>query len=64
MTISPFAPSHFPKLPPIRGFEMATAKAGVKYTNRVDLWGLRAVAGTQVEAVFTKNLCPGAPVDW
>ena len=64
MTISLFAPKRFPNLPPIAGFEMATAKAGVKYANRVDLWGLRAVAGTQVAAVFTKNQCPGAPVDW
>ncbi len=64
MTISPFAPACFPSLPPIDGFEIATAKAGVKYENRVDLWVLRAVPGTQVAGVFTKNLCPGAPVEW
>jgi len=63
-SISPFAPKTFPSLPPIAGFKMATAKAGVKYKNRTDLWVLRADAGTQVAGVFTQNLCPGAPVDW
>ena len=63
-SISPFAPKTFPSLPPIAGFTMATAKAGVKYKNRTDLWVLRADSGTQVAGVFTKNLCPGAPVDW
>lgn len=61
---SPFAPERFPTLPPLAGFEMATAEAGVKYKGRTDLWVLRAQAGTQVAAVFTQNLCPGAPVDW
>ena len=62
--ISPFAPATFPNLPPLAGFEMATAEAGVKYQGRTDLWVLRAQAGTQVAGVFTQNLCPGAPVDW
>ena len=62
--ISPFAPAAFPNLPPLAGFEMATAEAGVKYQGRTDLWVLRAKAGTQVAGVFTQNLCPGAPVDW
>ena len=63
-TISPFAPKSFPQLPPIAGFDMATAEAGVKYQGRTDLWVLRAQAGTRVAGVFTQNLCPGAPVDW
>lgn len=62
--ITPFAPNAFPELPPIEGFEMATAEAGVKYSGRTDLWVLKAQAGTQVAGVFTQNLCPGAPVDW
>ena len=61
---SPFAPERFPDLPPINGFTMATAEAGVRYKGRTDLWVLRAEAGTQIAGVFTKNLCPGAPVDW
>ena len=62
--LSPFAPDNFPVLPPIDGFDMATAEAGVKYKGRTDLWVLRAQAGSQVAGVFTQNLCPGAPVDW
>ena len=64
MKISPFAPAHFPSLPPLAGFEMATAEAGVKYQGRTDLWVLRGQPGTQIAGVFTKNACPGAPVDW
>jgi len=62
--ISPFAPEKFPELPPLAGFTMATAEAGVKYRGRTDLWVLRGQAGTQVAGVFTQNKCPGAPVDW
>lgn len=61
---SPFAPKSFPVLPPIAGFEMATAEAGVKYEGRTDLWVLRGQPGTQVAGVFTQNLCPGAAIDW
>ena len=43
---------------------MATAEAGVKYLGRTDLWLLHAQAGTNVAGVFTKNLCPGAAIDW
>ena len=64
MKTSPFAPEQFPKLPPLAGFEMATAEAGVKYKGRTDLWVLRGQAGTQIAGVFTKNACPGAPIDW
>lgn len=63
-TISPFAPAEFPLLPPLRGFTMATAEAGVKYQARTDLWVLVCDPGTQVAGVFTQNRCPGAPVDW
>ena len=64
LKISPFAPKSFPNLPPLAGFEMATAEAGVKYKGRTDLWVLRAQPGTQIAGVFTQNRCPGAPVDW
>lgn len=64
MKPSPFAPERFPDLPPIAGFDMAVAQAGIKYQGRTDLWLLRGVPGTQVAGVFTKNKCPGAPVDW
>ena len=61
---SPFAPNKFPVLPPIAGFEMAVAEAGIRYRGRTDLWVMRGVAGTEVAGVFTKNKAPGAPVDW
>lgn len=61
---SPFAPESFPMLPPIKGFEMGTAEAGVKYQGRTDLWVMVCHPGTQIAGVFTKNLCPGAPVEW
>ncbi|WP_371396162.1 bifunctional glutamate N-acetyltransferase/amino-acid acetyltransferase ArgJ [Fretibacter rubidus] len=61
---SPFAPLHFPDMPKIDGFTMATAEAGVRYKGRTDLWVMVGQAGTQVAGVFTQNLCPGAPVDW
>lgn len=64
MSVSPFAPERFPDLPPLAGFTMATAEAGVKYQGRTDLWVLVGQAGTQVAGVFTQNACPGAPVDW
>lgn len=61
---SPFAPEAFPSLPPLKGFKMATAEAGVRYKGRTDLWVLQADAGTHIAGVFTKNVCPGAPIDW
>jgi len=62
--ISPFAPDSFPDLPPLAGFEMATAEAGIRYKGRTDLWVMKAQVGTNIAGVFTKNLCPGAPIDW
>ncbi|MGJ8562707.1 MAG: bifunctional glutamate N-acetyltransferase/amino-acid acetyltransferase ArgJ [Alphaproteobacteria bacterium] len=64
MKTSPFAPGQFPVLPPLAGFDMAVAEAGIRYKGRTDLWILRGQAGTQVAGVFTKNRAPGAPVDW
>ena len=64
MKLSPFAPERFPELPPVDGFAMATAEAGVKYRGRTDLWVMRAQPGTSVAGVYTRNRCPGAPVDW
>lgn len=61
---SPFAPKAFPRLPAIAGFDMAVAEAGIRYHARTDLWVLRGMPGTAVAGVFTKNKCPGAPVDW
>ena len=43
---------------------MATAEAGIKYKGRTDVWVMRTEPNSAVAGVFTKNLCPGAPVDW
>lgn len=64
MKPSPFTPNAFPKLPRIKGFQMAVAQAGIKYAGRTDVWVLIGQAGTEIAGVFTKNKCPGAPVDW
>lgn len=62
--ISPLAPKRFPDMPPVAGFDMAVAEAGVRYKGRTDLWVLRGQAGTTVAGVYTKNSMPGAPVSW
>lgn len=61
---SPLAPYSFPKMPPIAGFDMAVAQAGVRYKGRTDLWVLRGQKGTTAAGVFTKNAMPGAPIVW
>ncbi len=61
---SRLAPETFPSLPPIAGFDMAVAEAGVRYTGRTDLWVLRGQAGTALAGVYTKNNMPGAPIVW
>ena len=61
--VSPLAVA-FPPLPPIAGVELAAAAAGIRYKGRTDLVMARFAAGTTVAGVFTRNLCPGAPVDW
>jgi len=61
---SPLAPKAFPNLPPIAGFDMAVAEAGVRYQGRTDLWVLRGQIGTSAAGVFTKNNMPGAPIVW
>ena len=61
---SPLAPKNFPTMPPVAGFDMAVAEAGVRYEGRTDLWVLRGQAGTTLAGVYTKNNMPGAPIVW
>lgn len=61
---SPLAPESMPKMVPIAGVEIATAESGTRYKNRPDLLLMRFKPGTQVAGVFTRSLCPSAPVDW
>ena len=62
--VSPLAPEAFPRLSPVAGVRLATYAAGLRYQSRADLMLAEMVAGTQVAGVFTKSLCPSAPVDW
>ncbi|WP_018183440.1 bifunctional glutamate N-acetyltransferase/amino-acid acetyltransferase ArgJ [Kaistia granuli] len=61
--VSPLAVP-FPDMPPIEGVRFATAEAGIKYRNRLDVFLALFAAGTTVAGVFTKSKCPSAPVDW
>ena len=60
---SPLAPSR-PPLPVLAGVEAAVAQAGIRYAGRDDLLLMVFAPGTTVAGVFTRNRCPGAPVDW
>jgi len=53
-----------PGLPPIAGVRLGAAMAGIRYPDRTDLVMAEFARGTTVAGVFTRNRCPGAPVDW
>ncbi len=59
--ISPLA-LPLPELEPIAGVRLAAAAAGIRYQGRPDVLMAEFRAGTTVAGVFTRNLCPGAPV--
>jgi len=61
--ISPLA-LELPELPPLDGVRFATAQAGIRYKGRTDVLLAALAEGTAVAGVFTKNLCPGAPVSY
>ena len=61
---SPLAPTGQPDLPPIEGVEIAVAETGLKYKGRPDLLMMKFRPGTRVAGMFTRSLCPSAPVDW
>ena len=64
MSLSPLAPNSFPELPPIAGVELGTAAAGIRKKERTDLLVAKFSPGTSVAGVFTRTLCPAAPVEW
>lgn len=64
MTRSPLAPASFPTLPAVAGVELATLAAGLRYQKRADLMLASFPNGATTAGVFTKSLCPSAPVDW
>ncbi len=62
-TVSPLSVA-LPALPPMEGVRLGAAQAGIRYQNRTDLVMIELAPGTKVAGVFTRNKCPGAPVDW
>ncbi|MBL6454984.1 bifunctional glutamate N-acetyltransferase/amino-acid acetyltransferase ArgJ [Belnapia sp. T6] len=63
LPVSPLA-QPMPELPPIAGVTLGVIEAGIRYKGRADLTMLEFAPGTTVAGVFTRNKCPGAPVDW
>ena len=53
-----------PEMPPVPGVQIATGMAGIRYKAREDVTMMTFPAGTTVAGVFTRNKCPGAPIDW
>ncbi|MCS6855331.1 MAG: bifunctional glutamate N-acetyltransferase/amino-acid acetyltransferase ArgJ [Elioraea sp.] len=63
LAVSPLAVP-FPDLPPIAGVTLGATAAGIRYRNRDDLMMMAFAPGTVVAGTFTRNRCPGAPIDW
>ncbi len=61
--VSPLAVP-LPRLGPIAGVRLGAAEAGIRYKGRRDLMMMTFPRGTTVAGVFTRNKCPGAPIDW
>ncbi len=54
----------FETLPTVAGMSIASAQVGIRSRNRLDVMLAAFEPNTSVGAVFTKSLCPSAPVDW
>lgn len=61
--ISPLAPKTFPSLKAISGLELKVAASGIKYKQRSDVLIVDFIEDFHAAGVFTKSLCPSAPVD-
>jgi glutamate N-acetyltransferase/amino-acid N-acetyltransferase len=64
VSLSPLAPTSFPKLPDLAGLRLSSLAAGLRYKKRADLMVAVVEPGSSVAGVFTQSLCPSAPVDW
>ncbi len=53
-----------PQLPALGGVRLAATQAGIRYQGRTDLVMIELPEGTHAAGVFTRNRCPGAPIDW
>ena len=60
--VAPLAPAAFPELPVIGGARFSSAKAGVKYADRLDVMLAELQPGTTIAGVFTKSATRSAPV--
>jgi glutamate N-acetyltransferase/amino-acid N-acetyltransferase len=63
-TVSPFAPSQLPELPPVEGVGFAACAAGIRYAGRTDLMLATFAPGTMVAGVLTRSKTSAAPVLW
>ena len=61
---SPLAPDRFPDLPAVSGVRLAGAATGLKKTGEPDLMLVELAPETTAAGVYTRSLCPSAPVDW
>ena len=61
--VSPLAVP-LPALAPLAGVRLAAGAAGIRYKGRDDVLLMELAPGSSVAGVFTRNKCPGAPVDW
>lgn len=64
MPVSPLAPTRWPQLPPLAGARLGCVEAGIKYQGRKDLTVIDFDEMASIAGVFTKSMCPSAPVDW
>ena len=53
-----------PDLATVSGVRLSAVAAGIRYQGRTDLMLAEFTPGTIVAGVFTKNACPGAPIQW
>jgi glutamate N-acetyltransferase/amino-acid N-acetyltransferase len=63
LAISPLAVP-FPRIAPVAGVEIATARAGFYKHERDDVLIMRFAEGTSCAGVFTRHGVGSAPVDW
>ena len=64
LPVSPLAPKTTQSLPPLKGVQLGSVAAGIKYAGRKDLAAIVFDAPVTVAGVFTTSRCASAPVDW
>ena len=63
-SLSPLAPTSFPRLSPLAGVRLADHECAIRYKGRTDLLVVEMAPDTTVAGVFTKSLTCSAPVLW